>query len=184
MDIYCPKCGEPWDYPFDDALTPNEVQRFKRGEGCPACDFGTTCTWCFGTGKDTGYAQSCPTCGGRRYITIRRIPGHPKHGQWVYGWEPNVKSWTHGDPLTEDNPYFLRLSERYQCRDGWVTCVMVRCPDCLSTASPCPKCDGTGHLTPRQPDRAFLSGALLDLLGDDLDGVAAELDDAEFLGLI
>lgn len=31
---------------------------------------------------------------------------------------------------------------------------------------------------------AKLSGMLFDVLGDDVDGIASELDDAEFLGLI
>ena len=34
------------------------------------------------------------------------------------------------------------------------------------------------------PKAADASGALLDILGDDLDGVAAMLDDAEYLGLL
>lgn len=184
MDIYCPKCGAPWDYPFDDAMTSDQVRRFRRGEGCPSCHFGTTCASCFGTGKETGHRSSCPTCQGFRYLHVRRIAGHPRYGAWVYDYDPNTKPWLHGDPLAEGDVHFLRQVERYQCRDGWVTCVMVRCPDCLDTAPACPHCQGTGKHQPRQSERAALSALLMDVLGDDLDGVAAELDDAEYLGLI
>ena len=42
-DIYCAKCGEPWDaygvYHCDD-MDASEKKRFLRGEGCPACGFG------------------------------------------------------------------------------------------------------------------------------------------------
>lgn len=33
-------------------------------------------------------------------------------------------------------------------------------------------------------DAALLSSMLMDILGDDIDGLASELDDAEYLGLI
>jgi hypothetical protein len=51
MDLYCQRCDEPWDvcyigsdmdveYPevSDDGRTMSD--RFKAGEGCPACDWG------------------------------------------------------------------------------------------------------------------------------------------------
>ena len=39
MDIYCRRCGEPWDaYGVQHGdLTPEERDRFLRGEGCPSC---------------------------------------------------------------------------------------------------------------------------------------------------
>lgn len=53
MDLYCQKCAEPWDFwhvqdpDCMDAETedygPNgekPSERFKNGEGCPACDWG------------------------------------------------------------------------------------------------------------------------------------------------
>ena len=42
MDVYCKKCGEPWDYygVLHGDMTPEEARRFLRGEGCPCCDFG------------------------------------------------------------------------------------------------------------------------------------------------
>jgi len=41
-DIYCRKCGEPWDAygVFYGDMTKEERKKFLRGEGCPCCDFG------------------------------------------------------------------------------------------------------------------------------------------------
>ena len=42
-DIYCAKCGEPWDSygVFNDCdMTASEKDRFLQGEGCPCCAFG------------------------------------------------------------------------------------------------------------------------------------------------
>lgn len=51
MDLYCQKCAEPWDFfhvqnDMDEETEdfgPNGEKpsaRFKKGEGCPACDWG------------------------------------------------------------------------------------------------------------------------------------------------
>ncbi len=38
MDLYCQRCGEPWDiYYVANEMTPEEKGRFDRGEGCPCC---------------------------------------------------------------------------------------------------------------------------------------------------
>ncbi|MDD5095432.1 MAG: hypothetical protein PHV74_13795 [Dehalococcoidia bacterium] len=40
MDIYCTRCGEPWDaYGAQQALdmTRQEYNRMMEGEGCPCC---------------------------------------------------------------------------------------------------------------------------------------------------
>ena len=44
MDLFCQKCAEPWDLyhvendmDYDDE---NGKARFKKGEGCPCCDWG------------------------------------------------------------------------------------------------------------------------------------------------
>ena len=39
MDLYCKRCGEPWDYygVMHGDLTDEERERFRKGEGCPAC---------------------------------------------------------------------------------------------------------------------------------------------------
>ena len=41
-DIHCSKCGEPWDAwgVYNGDMTPEEKDRFLRGEGCPCCKFG------------------------------------------------------------------------------------------------------------------------------------------------
>lgn len=42
-DVHCPICGEPWDrwgLTHGD-VTPEEAAVFLRGEGCPACAYGT-----------------------------------------------------------------------------------------------------------------------------------------------
>ena len=37
-DIYCPRCGEPWDVDsVQHAFTPEERERFWSGQGCPCC---------------------------------------------------------------------------------------------------------------------------------------------------
>ncbi len=44
-DIYCAKCGEPWDaygVRHGEDMTPEEAGRFLAGEGCPCCRFGRT----------------------------------------------------------------------------------------------------------------------------------------------
>lgn len=41
-DVYCAKCGEPWDAygVFHGDMTEEEAKRFLNGEGCPCCNFG------------------------------------------------------------------------------------------------------------------------------------------------
>jgi len=37
-DIFCPRCGEPWDRKgFMDDFSEEEYKRLVRGEGCPTC---------------------------------------------------------------------------------------------------------------------------------------------------
>ncbi|HEU5373926.1 MAG TPA: hypothetical protein VFV38_00660 [Ktedonobacteraceae bacterium] len=42
-DVHCPVCDEPWDrYGVTHGdMTETEAAAFMRGEGCPACNFGT-----------------------------------------------------------------------------------------------------------------------------------------------
>ena len=38
MDLYCERCGEPWDhYYVHHEMTPQERNQFLHGEGCPSC---------------------------------------------------------------------------------------------------------------------------------------------------
>ncbi len=46
----------------------------------------------------------------------------------------------------------------------------------------CPTCNW-GEKQPHMPEHAELASIAHDLLGDDIDGIAAMLEDAEYLGL-
>lgn len=40
-DIRCGKCGEPWElYYVNNEMTEGESDDFRRGKGCPCCDWG------------------------------------------------------------------------------------------------------------------------------------------------
>lgn len=42
MDLYCPRCGEPWEHYYVlHEMTPDERNHFRSGEGCPSC-YGKT----------------------------------------------------------------------------------------------------------------------------------------------
>jgi len=61
MDIYCAKCGEPWDAygVFHGDMEPDEKERFLNGEGCPCCHFGQVCPTC----RDDPGPYPCPNEG-------------------------------------------------------------------------------------------------------------------------
>ena len=67
-DIYCKKCGEPWDFAGvlmslkgeDGDMSKQEAERFMAGEGCPCCGFGKYCPGCKGTGE-CGYCHGTGT---------------------------------------------------------------------------------------------------------------------------
>ena len=45
MDLYCQKCGEPWDliyvlHEMDEDGDIGDAERFQNGEGCPVCAWG------------------------------------------------------------------------------------------------------------------------------------------------
>ena len=41
MDLYCHRCGEPWDvYYVQHEMTRKERNKFHSGVGCPACEWG------------------------------------------------------------------------------------------------------------------------------------------------
>lgn len=44
MDLYCQKCGEPWDtdslWDFEEDDYKGARKDFMRGKGCPACSWG------------------------------------------------------------------------------------------------------------------------------------------------
>ena len=38
MDLYCQRCGEPFDiFSLQEDMTEEEAQNFRSGEGCPCC---------------------------------------------------------------------------------------------------------------------------------------------------
>jgi len=68
-DIFCAKCGEPWDsYHVRHDMSFDERARFLAGQGCDSCGFGTKCVDCSGSGRHqesnkckNGLAH-CPDC--------------------------------------------------------------------------------------------------------------------------
>lgn len=109
MDLYCQRCGEPWDFWSAKAekdggdMSEEEAQRFKAGIDCPACHGKEECT----------LKLQCKDC--------------------------------------EDSA---------ENSAGIFTCMKMRF---------------------KRPFRATLASALTDILGDDIDGIAAEMEDAEWM---
>ena len=150
MDVTCRKCGEPWDYygAMDGDMEPGEWARFKRGEGCPACGFGTICTQCNGSGKEpVQYGGSCPACLGRRTVLIHRC-GSFDGGAWHYGYQPRMVRLAAEDVAR----LFLRDERGHECSDGWVEQKWIRCPLCWDEAPPCAWCGGTGAPAAKSED--------------------------------
>ena len=152
-DITCSKCGEPWDsYGITYCrgkgdMMFGEAEQFLRGEGCPSCDFGTSCTECNGTGKmigSFGY-DPCRVCKGSRYVIARKtvklkegcVATDP-FGTWVTGYAPSVTTL----------PADMRLLKAYRGRKEYLNCfteeAKVLCPFCPDEIPPCAKCGGTG----------------------------------------
>ena len=137
-DIYCAKCGEPWDaYGVNDGdMSWREAARFKRGEGCPACGFGTFCPTCGGVGRvETG----CGTCFNSGRVYVRTTDKRPS---WEFGYRPNVQKIDY-EPFRETDGFQNDF-------EGWVYQGVALCPDCLHTdperGQPCPACNGSGKL--------------------------------------
>ena len=89
-DVYCAKCGEPWDRAElggNGALSDDEAKLFRAGDGCPSCRWGagrkTVCCICNGFGKRANYPASvwkaCEHCNG----TGEEPPQSPK---WREFW--------------------------------------------------------------------------------------------------
>ena len=144
-DLICPKCGEMWEsYGITYAkgegdLTLAEVKKFLRGEGCPACDFGTTCPRCEGAGIEQ---NQCPTCLRRGYVFVRRCEtaSDTRFHRWFFGYEG------HADfPLRflEEVKILTCVSPQGSC-EGDVQVAKVVCPDCHAKGEPCRECGGDG----------------------------------------
>lgn len=92
-DIYCTVCGEPWDaYGVRHGdMPPAEARQFLAGQGCPSCDFGRTCPYCGGSGRDRSDQDGgpCPSCGGS---------GQPSGGDVLYAARSELE-WSDEDPI-------------------------------------------------------------------------------------
>jgi len=108
MDVYCKRCGEPWDlYGVEHSdMDDSERRRFWAGEGCPSCYGKQPC-------NREEECEECPEYDPAKFVQTCRANKSKK------------------------------LAKR--------------------------------------PFRAQLTAALQTMLGDDVDGLAAELEDAEAL---
>lgn len=140
-DIYCAKCGEPWDsYGItwdvgEGDMTPAEVKRFRKGEGCPACEFATICTRCRGTGIEPGGSvlhSECQECHDQHYLIVQRWGVLQK---WQVGYAPGNKPFP-------GNPVVIKQYPSTYHPDGNLERAKVLCPFC--TGEPCSTCNGDG----------------------------------------
>jgi hypothetical protein len=150
-DIYCAKCGEPWDaYGVRNGDTePAEAAKFLRGSGCPTCAFGTKCPSCNGTGKNT-CTGSCQTCHGTRRVLARRLlfernavrRGSPndQSAAYRYGYIPHVKVVPHGAVRSCTSVVI------HPSADGPFEEVWFQCWECWGSAPSCEECGGDGKL--------------------------------------
>ena len=173
-DLICPKCGEPYEsYGITYAkgegdMTLAEANRFLRGDGCPACGFGTICVRCHG-GKIE--KNGCPSCFGSGYVFAKRCPSasDARFRQWFIGYSNNpnypLRFLDQVDILYEEKP-------EESC-DGVVHVAKVKCPDCHGEGEPCSECGGDGKLhTDKQPDYLDQAvGSLLDNSDEEPVGV-------------
>lgn len=148
-DIFCRKCGEPWESfgitrcRGEGALSIGEADGFLRGEGCPCCHFGQHCPSCSGTGKSSECGLAC-ACRGSRFLIIRRLTDGVC--SWRYGYPPN------GNVYPGEPTIIYRYPDSL-CREGRVSEALVLCPFCAPSAPDCPVCRGSGDLQPIEPER-------------------------------
>ena len=96
MDIYCAKCAQPWDsygITIDVShgdMTAAEARRFRRGEGCPSCEFGTVCVRCRGAKIKPNNCAACFTKG-YVYAWRCRTANNPDYRNWVFGYSPRIR---------------------------------------------------------------------------------------------
>ena len=149
-DIYCAKCGEPWEaygVATFDAMDEPETARFKNGDGCPCCGFGTRCPLCSGTGTDSEY-QTCRECTTVPGAVLAWRPRETGHGyssaNWYTNYRPNVR--TVGPVATVRK---VRDEAGFTSRDGFVYQMWVACDKCGGSpdGTKCTRCDGSGKLS-------------------------------------
>ncbi len=167
-DVFCRKCGEPWDSfgitscKGEGDMTVPEANMFLRGEGCPSCHWGKHCTNCHGTGKEKAESLACE-CRGSRYLIVRKLASGD--GPWEYGYIPNVRAFPGEPKIVYQYPDGI-------CKDGRFHEALVLWPYCSSSAEDCPTCHGTGELQPAS-DQAI--EASLYSLVEETDQDVAEL---------
>lgn len=178
MDICCRRRGEPWDAcGIADDFLPHEAAQCKAGDGCPSCNFGTTCTACGGTDKEPGaYGLGCDHCHGHRSLLVWEAYSGPAVNRFPgvnYGCRPNVRQ------LTDAQAESMRTLKTYPVfatADGNCKERLIACPFCLDTAPACGRCEGTGKFQlldeagQARRDYRFLESA--DEALDDFDPVA------------
>ena len=150
MDITCRKCGEPWDsYGLSHGdMDLLEAARFRKGEGCPSCGFGNTCTHCRGSGMEPGDSillAHCKTCLDQHWTIVyqssisRFGAKSAPYFHAVLGQKPRLLLGTSWSVIeTYNTPT--------QCLDGYEWAIKITCPDC--TGEPCSVCNGSRQFVP------------------------------------
>lgn len=155
-DIYCAKCGEPWDaYGIKHGdMEEEDAEKFMSGAGCPACHFGTVCVSCSGSGRiatciNCAYKKPVSGCNCKILVWSPRstVRGY-EAGVWYYGYRPEVVVVPSPDFLPTDRVKYLH------CADGSYRQRMALCP--VAPHEPCPACDGSGKLVVRDPDETYI----------------------------
>jgi hypothetical protein len=168
-DVYCQQCGEPWDsygitYCVGEGdMTAEETERFKRGEGCPCCDWGTACTNCRGSGIEPDVVR-CKTCHNRGYVYAKRCESarDERLSDWFIGYS-NSREF----PIRNVHERITRTLPDMNSADGAVNIVQMICPDCKHIHHrPCSVCDGDGKLRPRV-DKMTAIASLCDASDED-----------------
>lgn len=201
MDIYCQKCGEPWDnYGITYAkgegdMTREEARLFLKGEGCPSCAFGILCVSCRGA-KIKHYSNNCPNCfsTGRvlaramgtppSFITHKSPFGYPPNESmvnkakvwaseqvWEYGSMPNVRRCDAPDMADPTSQVEIHVY-----RDGKYTEAWAACPVCNRAGETCPKCNGDGLYRADETEEDKAAHGLWSALeaSDDPDSILAD----------
>lgn len=138
MDVRCLVCAEPWDGPDFD-MTKAEIDRFRRGKGCPSCGFGHHCPICFGT----GVRNDCRRCSGNGLIEVwspHKTVGRFKFDRWYEGYSPSIAEHVRLE--------IVKRGKSHKTADGYVQNAWAKCPTCLSVGPHCTVCDGTGKPRP------------------------------------
>jgi hypothetical protein len=131
VDIYCTRCGEPWDI-----ATFHEVIDEQHADAIADL-------------RETHY-------GVRTADEVYGRNGHPD--RWT-----SVKSQAY--QADYERLFWKPMLDRFHSEG------------CAATGW-CPPCE------PRRTARSMAASALYEIMGDDVDGIAAILEDAEYMGLL